>query len=95
MICVSRVAQKRLDANMYEESTEFGTDLQVVWANCYTYNGETSEVGNMAKELENLTSQRMKDMPMEMKSADGDQMKEMKKQVLLWADLPAIGNGVG
>lgn len=80
-VCPVSATQKRLENNMYSEPEEFQEDLKLVWSNCYLYNGENSEVAALAKELEALTAQRMRDMPADAKGADSEQMKAMQKQL--------------
>lgn len=44
--------RKKLIHNCYASAKEFLDDMNLIWGNCYKYNGEGHEISKCAKELE-------------------------------------------
>lgn len=44
--------RKKLSHNCYLHPSEFVEDMNLIWINCYKYNGYTHEISKCAKELE-------------------------------------------
>lgn len=44
--------KKKLHNNVYKNLAHFVEDMNLIWGNCYKYNGEHHEISKTAKELE-------------------------------------------
>lgn len=57
--------QTNLNSNKYNTKDEFIKDVQLIFSNCYTYNGINSQISEMAKSLEKVFDNMLKKMPKE------------------------------
>ncbi|KAL6121616.1 hypothetical protein NUSPORA_01444 [Nucleospora cyclopteri] len=67
----------KLDKKVYENSDQFLHDMKLIFSNCYTYNGETSPVSLIGKELEKTFDNYFKDLPLTIKK----EQKKVKRTV--------------
>lgn len=44
--------RKKLSHNCYKSASEFVQDMNLIWDNCYRYNGEAHDISKCAKELQ-------------------------------------------
>jgi hypothetical protein len=44
--------RRKLNHNCYGSAKEFVDDMNLIWNNCYKYNGDGHEISKCAKELE-------------------------------------------
>ncbi len=52
--------KKKLSHNVYRSLQHFVDDMNLVWGNCYKYNGEHHEISKTAKEIENFFNEEFK-----------------------------------
>lgn len=51
--------RKKLLHNCYHSAAEFVEDMNLIWENCYRYNGETHDISKCAKELQTSFSEML------------------------------------
>ncbi|KAI9365970.1 hypothetical protein DFJ73DRAFT_806491 [Zopfochytrium polystomum] len=68
--------QQKLNSNVYRKQSEFMDDLNLMFSNCYLFNGRESFVGKMAQKLEQYFNNQMKNLP---HTAEG--LAQTKKKV--------------
>jgi bromodomain-containing factor 1 len=54
---------ERVDKKLYMDIREFEIDMQLIFSNCYLYNGQESVVSKMARVVEDDFQLRMKNFP--------------------------------
>ncbi|EMR11523.1 hypothetical protein PNEG_00534 [Pneumocystis murina B123] len=54
---------KKLSSKQYETVEEFKKDVELVFTNCFTFNGEESPISIMAKNLKNIFGKQILQMP--------------------------------
>lgn len=54
---------KKLSSKQYETVEEFSKDVELVFTNCFTFNGEESPISMMAKNLKTIFDKQMSQMP--------------------------------
>ncbi|EEB07414.2 Swr1 complex bromodomain subunit Brf1 [Schizosaccharomyces japonicus yFS275] len=55
--------EKRLTGHIYNSAQEFIDDMRLMFSNCFTYNGTTSPVGVMGKNIETIFERQLKQLP--------------------------------
>ncbi len=68
--------RSKLDAGSYQAKEEFAADVRLMFANCYKYNGEESDVANVGRMLQGIFEEQFSKIFEH--DADGNHASELR-----------------